>query len=363
MKKPVIGFVLIITAFYATAALAQSQVTVYGLVDSGLVYTDNVNASGDSVVKVPSLSGSFPSRLGFRGTEDLGNGLQAFFVLENGFSTDSGSTGQGGRLFGRQANVGIKGPYGTVTIGRQNNMTYLSAIKSDVLGPNLFSIGSIDLYLPNARTDNAIGYVGVFSNLTFGATYSFGRDASNAGGPAATNCPGEVPNNSKACRQITTLLAYDSKNFGISTSYDLLNGNLSAAGGLVSSDNDDKRITINGYLVLNSTKLGAGVISRKTRAVTGTTESNLYYLGATYHLAPSIFVDAQVAHRDTKSSDSDVTMAVARITYGLSKRTALYSAIGQMRNDGQSAVALDAGGTAGPGKNQNGIMAGLRHSF
>jgi hypothetical protein len=94
-------------------------------------------------------------------------------------------------LFGRQANVGLKGAFGTITLERQNHMTYLSGLKSDVLGPNLFGTGSVDGYLPNARTDNAIGYLGVLSGVTIGATYSFGRDASAAGGPAATNCAGE----------------------------------------------------------------------------------------------------------------------------------------------------------------------------
>jgi predicted porin len=363
MKKGIYSAVALVGALGASGAMAQNSVTVYGLVDSGLVYTTNVNAAGDSMTKMPSLTSSFPSRLGFRGAEDLGNGLQAVFVLENGLALDTGSTGQGGRLFGRQANVGLKGAFGTLTLGRQVNMTYISSLKSDVLGPNLFSIGSIDGYLPNARSDNAIGYLGVFSGVTAGATYSFGRDASAAGGPAATNCAGEVAGNAKACRQVTGLLAYDTPSFGVNVSYDVLNGNTGAAGGLTSSSNDDKRMTANGYVMVGATKIGGGIVDRKTRAVTGTSESDLYYLGASYPASPQVTLDAQVAYRDTKNSASDVKMAVARITYALSKRTAVYSAIGQMRNEGLSAVALDAGGSVGVGKTQNGVMGGLRHSF
>lgn len=91
------------------AAQAQTNVQIYGIVDSGLAHITNVDAAGYSQTKVPSLTSSFPSRIGFRGTEDLGNGLQVFFVLENGLSLDTGTTGQGGRLFGRQALVGLKG--------------------------------------------------------------------------------------------------------------------------------------------------------------------------------------------------------------------------------------------------------------
>jgi predicted porin len=343
-------------------ANAQSTVQVYGLVDTGLAYVTNVDAQGHSVIRMPSLTSTFPSRVGFRGTEDLGNGLQAFFVLENGLMMDTGSVSQGGRLFGRQALVGLKGAWGTFTLGRQQNMTYIATIKTDVLGPHLFSAGSIDGYLPNARSDNAIGYQGSFGGFAVGATWSFGRDGSAAGGPAATNCPGEVPGNAKACRQYTGLLGYESRSWGLNTSYDRMYGNTGAAGGLTSSANTDTRITVNGFVVLGTTRIGAGVIDRETRATTGLTESDLYYLGVSQPIG-ACTIDAQVARRDTKHSTSDVNMLVARLTYSLSKRTAVYTSVGRMENRGASAVALDAGGTVASGMSQNGVMAGLRHTF
>ncbi|MDB5748650.1 MAG: hypothetical protein JWP72_3498 [Massilia sp.] len=94
----------------------------------------------------------------------------------------------------------------------------------------------------------------------------------------------------------------------------------------------------------------------------GQTESNLYYFGASYPIG-AFTVDAQVARRDTKNSESDVDMLVARLTYAMSKRTFVYTAIGRIDNDGASAVALDAGGTVGVGLAQTGVMVGLRHHF
>ncbi|MGF6272624.1 putative porin [Massilia sp. UYP11] len=352
----------IAAACATTFAHAQATVQLYGIVDSGLARMTNVNSAGDSVTKMPSLTSSFPSRIGFRGTEDLGGGLQAFFVLENGLAMDTGAQQQGGRLFGRAANVGLKGAWGTLTVGRQQNMTYIAGLKTDVLGPHLFAIGSIDPYLPNARSDNAIGYMGNFSGFVLGATYSFGRDASSAGGPAATNCPGEVAGNAKACRQYTGLIGYETKAFGLNATYDRMYGNTGAAGGLATSANTDIRATVNGYLMLGPTKLGGGVIARELNAVTGQTESNLYYFGVSHPIG-AFTIDAQVARRDTKDSDSDVDMLVARLTYAMSKRTFVYTAVGRMDNDGASAVALDAGGTVGVGLAQNGVMAGLRHHF
>ncbi|MDR6396134.1 porin [Herbaspirillum seropedicae] len=363
-RKISLHAVALAAALCASSAMAQSSVTIYGIIDTGVVYTTNANANGNSVFKMPSLTGSFPSRIGFKGTEDLGGGLQAMFVLESGFAPDTGAMGQGGRLFGRQSYVGLKNSWGQLMLGRQVNMTYLSQLKTDVMGPNLFAIGSIDAYLPNARSDNAIGYLGNFSGFTVGATYSFGRDAAGPAGPAATNCPGEVAGNSKACRQVTALLGYDGKGWGMTSSYDILYGNTGASNGMTSSDNTDQRVTLNGYFMLGDVKIGGGVVDRRTRAAANTnTDSDLYYLGVSYPLSVALVLDAQVSRLDVKNSPNDVTLSVARLTYNLSKRTAVYGSLGYIKNGGTSSVALDAGGTVGAGKNQLGVMTGIRHTF
>ena len=331
----------------AGSAHAQSQVTVYGLIDAALVHTDNVDAAGHSVTKMPSLTGSLPSRIGFRGSEKLGGGLAAVFTLESGFNPDVGTLGQGGRISGRQAWVGLRGRWGTLQLGRILNMTYLATAKSDVLGPKLFSINSIDLYLPNARSDNAIGYIGAFDRWTAGATWSFSRDASAAGGPSATGCAGEVPGNARGCRQYITLLGYNAQTYGFVATYDKLFGNTGAAGGLTSSANFDRRTIVNGYAMFKGTKIGAGMIDRKTLAATDVTESDLYYLGASAPLTAMLALDAQVA----------------RLTYASSGHRAMYAGIGRMDNHGAAVVALDAGGTTAAGKTQNGVMLGLRRSI
>jgi predicted porin len=364
MQHALRSAVALLAAIGASGAHAQgSNVTLYGLLDTGIVHTTNADAAGHSVTRMPSLTGSLPSRLGFRGSEELAPGLQAFFTLEAGLTVDGGALGQGGRLFGRQAALGLKGRFGTFTLGRQVNMTYLATQKSDVLGPNLFSISSIDLYLPNARSDNAVGYYGTFGNVVVGATYSTGRDSSSAGGPAATGCPGEVPGNARACRQITGLVGYETPDYGLNTSYDIMYGNTGASGGLASSDNSDKRITVNAYLNVGRGRLGAGVVDRTLRAATGLKESDLYFLGLSYPVAPRMTLDAQVARYDVKGSDADAWMAVVRLMLALSKRTAVYADVGRMKNAGASAIALDAGGTVGVGKTQNGVLVGIRHAF
>jgi predicted porin len=363
MQKKIIGTCALFGAVCASPAIAQNNVSIYGIVDSGVVYTTNANNAGDSIVKMPTVAGSLPSRIGFRAIEDLGDGMAAIINLESGFGPDTGMLGQGNRLFGRLAFVGLKTNFGTVTLGRINNMSYLATAKSDILGPNLF--GNLDPYLPNARSDNAIGYMGTFNNFTVGATYSFGRDVSSAGGPAGTGCPGEVAGNSKACRQYTALLGYDNQRYGVTVSYDRLYGNTGADGFLTTSDSYDQRTTLSGYVDIGGVRIGTGVIERKRRAAAAENnlESDQYYLGATYPLADALILQGEVGRLDIKNSVSDSTVTVVRLIYSLSKSTALHGSIGHMANSGQAAMPLDAGGTVGVGKSQNGIVLGLRHMF
>src|SRR5437868_3826129 len=105
------------TALFAPLAHAQSSVTLYGLIDAGIAYTNNVNGGSQWRMTTGTINGS---RFGLRGTEDLGGGLKALFVLENGFNANNGALGQDGKLFGRHAYVGLsRSGFGTLTLGRQ----------------------------------------------------------------------------------------------------------------------------------------------------------------------------------------------------------------------------------------------------
>src|ERR1700754_65523 len=87
---------------------AQSSVTLYGIVDAGLIYSNNVAKGSAHGALFQATSGEINgSRFGLRGAEDLGGGLKAIFVLENGFNVENGKLGQDNKLFGRQAFVGL----------------------------------------------------------------------------------------------------------------------------------------------------------------------------------------------------------------------------------------------------------------
>ncbi|MEH3086945.1 MAG: porin [Xylophilus ampelinus] len=346
---------------------SQSSVTIYGLLDASVEHLTGVGADRGKLTRMPGLTGTLPSRIGFRGSEELGGGLKGVFTLEAGIGTDTGTLNQGGRLFGRQAFVGLSSDWGTLTMGRQYSMLYWSQLDADLLGANGFGSGSLDSYLPNARADNAIAYRGTFGGFTAGATYSLGRDTVNAGPtPAGTNCAGESATDKQACRQWSAMGKYDAANWGASIAIDEIRGGTGAFAALTSSRLKDRRSTVAGWARFNALKLGAGVIARENDATPTTRRSNLWYAGASYAFTPALAVDAQVFKLDYKNSANEAMLYAVRAVYSLSKRTAVYASAGHIANDGTLALSVSnaaTGGAPAVGGSQNGIALGVRHAF
>jgi predicted porin len=191
MKKLLlVGAIAAATAAMAQGAHAQSTVTLYGLIETGIDYYNN--SGGKSLVEMRdgAYSGLYGSRWGLVGSEDLGGGFKGIFRLENGFNSLTGALGQGGREFGRQAYVGISHDrYGTVTLGRQYDsiVDYLQFAGSGSQWGGIVTHGSdIDNLSNSYRIDNSIKYTSPeFRGFKVGGLYAFSN--SNAvGGPGTT---------------------------------------------------------------------------------------------------------------------------------------------------------------------------------
>jgi predicted porin len=343
-----------------------SAVVLYGLLDTGVEMVTNVGPAGAHLVREPALTGSLPSRWGIRVNEDLGGGLQAIVVLESGLLIPTGGEGQGGRLFGRQSFVGFAGKWGAFTLGRQYTMLFWSLIDADVLGPNIYGIGSLDSYIPNARADNAVVYRGTFNGLTIGSSFSLGRDTVNAGpSPVGTNCPGENASDPMACREWSALLKYDQPRWGAALAADEFRGGPGAFAGLISSKMKDRRVVANGYVRLGGGLFSAGLVSRENQAVP-TPHSDLWFVGASYPLFPAFTLDAEAFRLTIRDSANKANLFALRGTYNLSKRTALYATAGRIQNDGALADSVSSGATGSnprPGTDQSGTAVGLRITF
>jgi predicted porin len=241
-------------------------------------------------------------------------------------------------------------------------MAFHALADADILGPNIHAMSNLDNYLPNARGDNTLGYLGKSGPFSYGATYSLGRDSGTTGGPQATNCPGELAGDSRACRQWSAMLKYDAGEYGLSTSYDELHGGPTAAFGLTSSDFRDTRATVSGYVKFGVVKIGAGWLGRHNTSA-ASFKSDLVHAGVSYALSPAMMLDGQIGHLNTKNSDNDSTLLALRASYSFSKRTTAYATTGYVSNRGTAAISVSSGGTVPAGQNQAGAMLGVRHIF
>src|SRR5258707_10215292 len=184
MKKFVPAFQFFLATpfiLFSGAALAQSSVSLYGIVEDGFIYTNN--QKGGSVVQA-TTGQTNTSRWGMTGAEDLGGSYKAVFTLENGFDTSTGKLGQNGRLFGRSSFVGIAAPIGTITAGRQYEplSQYVGALSSAIrwAGWTGAHPGDVDNLQSTIRFDNSVQYASpTLYGLSFKAMYAPGGQPRN----------------------------------------------------------------------------------------------------------------------------------------------------------------------------------------
>ena len=367
-----------ISSMVCTKVEAQS-VTLYGILDTGIEYVNHANGSGASVVREPINTGTVPSRWGLTGKESLGGDWKAIFTLENGFDVGTGLLKQGGRLFGRQAFVGLDGPYGTLTFGRQYSMVVPQFSQFSSVGPNIYGFASLDPWITNARSDNTIAYRKDIGNLSAGLTYSLGRDNSPAGGfntPGEGTCAGSLPGNASACREWSAMLSYVGDPWGAGIAYDSQNGGPGSAVNLfngvtpllfTSGSNRDDRFLADAYFKFGDLRVSAfwehRHVEPQTPSGAGVTSDQMA-LEALYQLTPALSIEGLVQRIVNSQQDTRANMEMANVTYFLSKRTALYANLAFLQNSRKAAYAISLGGaTPGNGMSQLGAMVGIRHSF
>lgn len=334
----------------AGAAQAQTSVTLYGLVDSGIEYVSHAGLNGSGSAYRVSSGNSAGSRWGLRGKEDLGSGLSAIFVLENGFFVDTGATAFGGRLFGRQAFVGIAAPWGQITLGRQNNTLFDFFLPFDPSRYATYSLLSQDNTFAG-RADNAIKYTGNFGDLTVSGLYSTGYDSTIAAGS-------EVPGEPRVGQEMGAGMSYTTGNLGMALVFDQRRGtSITTAGalerryaaGLTYASGPFTAVA--GYRFLQSSLVSPGI------------RTHLYWIGGAYQIRPALTLRAGVYRTDQRGSGNSATSYTLQTVYRLSKRTDLYLNASYMGNKGGSKTGVVNATTTAPGVGQAGIVAGVKHIF
>jgi predicted porin len=347
-------------AMASGAASAQTSVQIYGLMDAGIEHVSNASASGGGVTKVYS-GGSNNSRLGFRGTEELGGGLKAVFNLESGLLIDTGN--YDGGLFRRQANVGLEGKFGRVVIGRSYTTVYDFINPFDPMGyaPRYSWIPTGNGTLANkygmtTAFDNIIKYQGTFNKLKVGASYG----------------AGEVAGSSSDGRKLAAGAAYELGALRFVVTGERVNGVSNAVGARSASKVYHAAVA---YEVNDALGLKVGHRHLTLDQAAGPdARADTWWAGANYDLTPTIDLTGVVYYVNVKAgvtpadTAADPMMFVLRAKYSLSKRTNLYAtaARARARNGVPVGVSRDNsedGGVTGFGSHQTGVLLGIQHRF
>ncbi|MBP7645707.1 MAG: porin [Comamonas sp.] len=352
MKKSLIALAVLASS---GAAMAQSSVTLYGVVDTSIGYV-----KGQESVSGMLNSGNATSRLGFRGVEDLGNGLKAEFVVEGELKPDDGTAS--GLNFTRQSTVGLSGSFGQVRLGRALTASYNAVSRYDLfgtvgLGSTLAWAGSQTGY--QNRSDNMISYISPkFSGFGVGVDYGFGEKKENRTG-----------------RNMGIGATYDNGPLSLGLGYDRQNNvsNTTAFGGTtlvpVLVNQDLKSWQLGGSYNFGVAKLLAFYKNTKYNEVATGTDTTL----KTYNLGVSVPVGAagevKATYNNYKISDNGGKANQFSLGYvhNMSKRTALYGTYAYLKNKDGGPFALNGAFSGVNGANNSGKMHGLqvgvRHAF
>ncbi|TCW85781.1 porin [Burkholderia sp. SRS-46] len=371
MKKTLVALAALGT--FTGMAHAQSSVTLYGIVDAGIVYTSNVKTAngGKSLFQLASGNES-GSRWGMTGTEDLGGGLKAIFKLEGGFNANNGTLGQGGREFGRQAYVGLKSDnIGTFTMGRQYNaiQDYVAPLAvSSVL--TQFATHPLDNdNLNNTfRTDNSVKYsTPVIAGFQAEAMYAFSNSTNFANnraysvGATYANGPLNLGAGYARAQQPGTIGGAIVGNPSSSTPSNPLLGasrvDQWGAGGTYAFGPATIGLLYTGSLFSNSTN--------GLTAAGGTIHFQNYEGSVRYQVTPALVLALGETYTSVHQSGASghYLQTSGGAQYLLSKRTDVYANAFYQKASRNLQANIDAAGGAASGSSQTAVVVGIRHKF
>ncbi|WP_197378104.1 porin [Ralstonia pseudosolanacearum] len=336
-------------AGWAAPAIAETNVTLYGRVATGVDYISNVAKSDGGTGALWRGAGNQwgTSMFGFKGSEDLGGGLQAIFRLESGFDAAKGRT-NGDALFNRRAYAGLSSPaWGTLTMGKNlfisNDVWFLDSTGQQFIGSATLVRGR---NWPGAN--NLIEY----QSPTWGG-FQVGLQTGL----------GEQPGSITASRRDGVSAVYSNALVELRAIYDVIrdgNGNYSDL------YNFSKEWTLGGVLKLDAWKVYGAFqrLNAPDAAAGAPSAASHYWIGATYDITRALTLIGTVFRTDVNNGGGHATLFMAGANYNFSKRTLLYATYGRVQNSKNAAFSVEATDNRPlAGQGQNGAYAGIVHSF
>jgi predicted porin len=377
---------------FASAAHAQSSVTLYGTVDTGVLWQTANAANFLPNKKVnPNLGGMvalkdggiYGSNFGFKGVEDIGGGYSVNFKLQGTFTTPTGKSGLAdapgvSAIFTQVTTVGASGPFGKIDFGRQFAPMAYAMADTDVRNAQYF--GSV---LTAWLTMNTVaGWPGNSTNGQIGALYDDNAIVYNSpsfyGVSAALEyAPGGVPGQPQGSTRESAVLKFS--NYGLNAAAVYYNGhdtnsftyaNLNTAVPATGLDNNrfvyfGAKYTWRALSVSGSFSNGRNPANENTGAPGGASgDLDMWTGGLGYRFSPVFDISTGVYYvKDNKHNNNQSTMYALGANYRLSKATTTYANIGYVSNRGVMNQEIEYGAPVPPGHNATAGMVGIRHSF
>ena len=343
MKKSLMA--LACASAFAVSANAQSTLTTYGIVDMGFV-AESGGLDG-SVDRITSGAQS-GTRLGFKGTEDLGSNMKALFVLETGIAADTGGFNQGAG-FARQSFVGVQSDAGTLTLGRQYTPFFLTL--NGVADPFASGLaGNAQNLIPHSgiRMNNAVKYVTpIFSGISGEVAYGLGESAGN----------------DRAGRNIGGSVGYSDGNLNVRLAYNRANDTLTT------TTRDTSTMLAANYN-FQVAKVFAAYSDNDLQVDTVTLTSTIpakgksrdFLVGVSVPYGNHNFIASYINKDGRSASNLDASQFGLGYTYALSKRTNLYAAWATIDNK-RGGLLYKVGNNSEIGSGDKAFNLGVRHTF
>ena len=359
MKKSLIALAVLAAS---GAAMAQSSVTLYGVVDTGITYVNGA----ENLYGMTHVGGNTNSRLGFRGVEDLGNGLKATFNLESGLSADDGGNymNESGLTFNRTSTVGLAGSFGEVRLGRMMTSSYLAVSRFDAFGDT--GVGASRAWSVGypTRASNAVSYTSAnFSGFKFGAEYGFGEQEKARDG-----------------RYMGVALNYDNGPLSASLGLDRQNNVGLSVFGQPAVDTDLTSWQLGGSYNFGVAKLLSFYKQSKYKVIGGSDNVKLKTFNVGLTAPVGAAGEVRAAYNHYRSSITGLSSLKANqvslgYVHNLSNRTALYGTYAYLKNKNKEilpGVGANLGFTLNnefaannlkANGSQHGLQFGIRHAF
>ncbi len=357
-------------------AHAQSSVTLYGVIDSGMLYqstsaaTFSPTAPNTGKVFRMKDGGIYSSFWGLKGSEDIGGGYKINFKLQGSFDSSTGrmqlsDTPGVPAVFNQIASVGVSGPFGTFTAGRQVVPMIYAMADTDVRSAEFF--GSILIAWLGLNT--AAGWPGTSTNAAIGALYDSNalvyQSPSFGGASIALEfAPGGVAGHFQGGTRESAVLKYS--NYGLNLAAAYYNGHdTNPAPGSTPTGVDNNRFYyVGAKYTLHDFSVSASYGNGKNPAHSDKANFDMLSAGVGYRFTPTLQVTSAVYYlKDKNNSANKSTSVVLAADYNLSKSTLLYAQVGHVNNRGTMGQMLVYGQPVAPGVGTTAAMLGIRHNF